>query len=267
MGRASGQICAGSSPPISPLAALSAAGPSAQPFSSAPAVSEFFSASCVPVNNPKNYPSSLCALCVGDEQGHNKCVGNSQERYYGYSGAFRCLVENAGDVAFVKHTTVFDNTNGHNSEPWAAELMSEDYELLCPNGARAEVTQFAACNLAQIPSHAVMVRPDTNIFTVYGLLDKAQDLFGDDHNKNGFKMFDSSNYHGQDLLFKDATLRAVPVGEKTTYHDWLGPDYVAALEGMLSQQCSDTALVASRVSPLLLLLPPALTASLLQPCL
>lgn len=54
-----------------------------------PAVSEFFSASCVPVNNAKNYPSPLCALCVGDEQGRNKCVGNSQERYYGYSGAFR----------------------------------------------------------------------------------------------------------------------------------------------------------------------------------
>lgn len=51
-------------------------------------------------------------------------------------------------------------------------------------------------------------------------------------------MFDSSNYHGQDLLFKDATIRAVPVGEKTTYRDWLGPDYVASLEGMLSQQCS-----------------------------
>ncbi|KAK2489244.1 hypothetical protein MC885_008954 [Smutsia gigantea] len=229
------------------------------------AVSEFFSASCVPVNNPKNYPASLCELCVGDEQGRNKCVGNSQERYYGYSGAFRCLAENAGDVAFVKHTTVFDNTNGHNSEPWAAELQSEDYELLCPNGARAEVSQFAACNLAQIPPHAVMVRPDTNIFTVYGLLDKAQDLFGDDHNKNGFKMFDSSNYHGQDLLFKDATVRAVPVGEKTTYLDWLGANYVAALEGMLSQQCSGAAAPASPRPLLPLLL--CLAAGLLPPSL
>ncbi|XP_055977789.1 melanotransferrin [Sorex fumeus] len=229
------------------------------------AVSEFFAASCVPVNNPAaDFPASLCALCVGDEQGRNKCAGSSQERYYGDSGAFRCLVENAGDVAFVKHTTVFDNTDGHNPEPWAAKLRAENYELLCPNGARAEVFQFSDCNLAQIPAHAIMVRPDTNIFTVYGLLDKAQALFGDDHNENGFKMFDSSSYHGRDLLFKDATVQVVPVGEKTTYGDWLGRDYIAALEGMLSQQCSDTAVTASGVS-LLLLLPLSLSAHLLQP--
>jgi hypothetical protein len=64
--------------------------------------------------------------------------------------------------------------SGHNPEPWAAGLKWKNYELLCPNGARAEVNQFKACNLAQIPSHAIMVRPDTNIYTVFGLLDKAQ---------------------------------------------------------------------------------------------
>lgn len=86
------------SPPIPSLATFSVAGPSTQSSPSLPAVSEFFSASCVPVNNPKNYPSSLCALCVGDEQGRNKCVGNSQERYYGYSGAFRYPVGRGGGL-------------------------------------------------------------------------------------------------------------------------------------------------------------------------
>ncbi|XP_074046664.1 melanotransferrin isoform X2 [Macrotis lagotis] len=214
------------------------------------AVSEFFSASCVPVNNAQAYPPGLCELCVGDDHGLNRCHGNSQERYYGDSGAFRCLAEGAGDVAFVKHSTVFDNTNGHNPEAWAVHLKSEDYELLCPNGARAEVTQFEACNLAQVPAQAVMVHPDTNIFAVYGLLDKAQDLFGNDSNKNGFKMFDSADYHGRDLLFKDSTVRVVPVREKTSYSAWLGQDYMASLEGLQSLECSG----AATASPVLLLL-------------
>ncbi|XP_036610226.1 melanotransferrin [Trichosurus vulpecula] len=218
------------------------------------AVSEFFSASCVPVNNAKDYPPRLCELCIGDDHGLNKCHGNSQERYYGYSGAFRCLAEGAGDVAFVKHSTVFENTNGYNTENWAVGLRSEDYELLCPNGARAEVTQFEACNLAQVPAHAVMVHPDTNIFAVYGLLDKAQDLFGNDSNQNGFKMFDSSDYHGQDLLFKDSTVRVVPVREKTSYTSWLGQDYVASLEGLQSLQCSGAVTATPALLLLLLLL-------------
>lgn len=63
-------------------------------------MSQFFNGSCVPVNNPRNYPSSLCALCVGDEKGRNKCVGSSQERFYGYSGAFRYLVVAVGKGIF-----------------------------------------------------------------------------------------------------------------------------------------------------------------------
>lgn len=144
--RQGGQICGGAAQPPPPWPPFLPPAPQYSPSPSAAAVSQFFSASCVPVNNPKSYPASLCALCVGDERGRNKCVGNSQERYYGYSGAFRypggpggwarrvglgpaqrqgpscphspwplcgrCLVEDAGDVAFVKHTTIFDNTNG-----------------------------------------------------------------------------------------------------------------------------------------------------------
>ncbi|XP_001381165.4 melanotransferrin [Monodelphis domestica] len=227
------------------------------------AVSEFFSASCVPVNNAKDYPSRLCELCIGDDHGLNKCHGNSQERYYGYGGAFRCLAEGAGDVAFVKHSTVFENTDGHNPEAWAVGLKSRDYELLCPNGARAEVTQFQACSLARVPAHAVMVHPDTNVFAVYGLLDKAQDLFGNDSNKNGFRMFDSSDYRGQDLLFRDSTERLLPVGGETSAEAWLGPAYVASLEGLQSVQCSGAAGPRAPGLPVLLLLLPLSLGSVL----
>uniref|UniRef100_A0A8V0YZW3 Ovotransferrin n=1 Tax=Gallus gallus TaxID=9031 RepID=A0A8V0YZW3_CHICK len=202
------------------------------------AVSEFFSASCVPSAEQGNYPSTLCQLCIGDNNGNNKCSASSQERYYSYNGAFRCLAEDAGDVAFVKHSTVFENTDGKNTESWARDLKSSGFQLLCRNGARAEVTQFAQCHLARVPAQAIMVHPDTNIFALYGLLDKAQEYFGNNSNRNGFKMFDSSAFQGKDLIFKDSAVKIVPVEERRTYAEWLGSEYVESLEGMQTPQCS-----------------------------
>eukprot|EP00076_Gallus_gallus_P006032 NP_990538.2 melanotransferrin precursor [Gallus gallus] len=202
------------------------------------AVSEFFSASCVPSAEQGNYPSTLCQLCIGDNNGNNKCSASSQERYYSYNGAFRCLAEDAGDVAFVKHSTVFENTDGKNTESWAHDLKSSGFQLLCRNGARAEVTQFAQCHLARVPAQAIMVHPDTNIFALYGLLDKAQEYFGNNSNRNGFKMFDSSAFQGKDLIFKDSAVKIVPVEERRTYAEWLGSEYVESLEGMQTPQCS-----------------------------
>ena len=79
------------------------------------AMAEFFSGgSCAPgANDPHYYPQrrykdKLCSLCIG--AGENKCSRGSVEPFYSYTGAFRCLVHGGGDVAFVKHTTVPDNT-------------------------------------------------------------------------------------------------------------------------------------------------------------
>ncbi|XP_054840150.1 melanotransferrin [Eublepharis macularius] len=216
------------------------------------AVSAFFSASCVPVARRNDYPASLCELCVGDDNGRNKCSASEEERYYGYTGAFRCLAEDRGDVAFVKHSSVFENTDGNNTDRWASQLRSRDFQLLCPNGARAEVSQFAKCHWGEVPARAVMVHPDINALAVYGLLSKAQDFFGDDNNEHGFKMFNSTDFQGQNLIFRDSTTEIVPVGEKTTFMSWLGKEFLESLDGMESLQCAGEATESMNVFLLLM---------------
>lgn len=68
----------------------------------------FFGESCAPNSLIDKYnpigdnSDSLCALCIGKIPG-GKCT--HRDPYSGFEGAFRCLLE-AGDVAFLKHTTV-----------------------------------------------------------------------------------------------------------------------------------------------------------------
>ena len=65
-----------------------------------------------------NNPDNLCALCT------DECKKDG--KYSNYNGAFRCMDDDVGVVAFVKHTTVRDNTKG----------MISDYEYLCKDGKR-----------------------------------------------------------------------------------------------------------------------------------
>lgn len=43
-------------------------------------------------------------------------------------------MEGGGHVAFVKHTTVTENTGGKKREWWARDNLNDDYELLCTDG-------------------------------------------------------------------------------------------------------------------------------------
>lgn len=89
----------------------------------ATALSEYFSGgSCLPGSKdpankiPEKTAEKLCSLCGGNVDANDgtsldsKCNADSTESYSGYTGAFRCLVQGQGDVAFVKHVTVPGNT-------------------------------------------------------------------------------------------------------------------------------------------------------------
>lgn len=194
------------------------------------AVGDFFGYSCVPgVKDPEhdpkgNNPRNLCEACIGDENDRHICANNPRERHFGEAGALRCVAENLGDVAFVKHTTVFDNMQGKNQESWALDLELEDLKLLCPDGSEANLFQHESCHLAVVPTNAVVVRLEDKC-RVYKFLERVQNAFG--NTTEGFSLFSSVNYGQPDVLFSDSTKKLLRV--MGTYTSWLGPSYTTIL--------------------------------------
>uniref|UniRef100_A0A8D0AMN1 Serotransferrin n=1 Tax=Sander lucioperca TaxID=283035 RepID=A0A8D0AMN1_SANLU len=195
----------------------------------------FFSSGCAP---GANSTSPFCTNCrgsgkaVGDEY---KCKASAEEQYYGYAGAFRCLVENAGDVAFIKHTIVSENSDGKNVAPWASGVKSADYQLICPGKAPVPVTDYASCHLALVPAHAVVTRPESHGEVVSVLRDQ-QAKFGSSVPDATFRMFQSES--GKNLLFKDSTKCLQEVQAGKTYADFLGEQYMISMKSL--RQCSET---------------------------
>lgn len=52
--------------------------------------------------------------------------------------------------------------------------MSQDFQLLCRDGSRADVTEWRQCNLARVPAHAVVVRNDMHGGLIFQLLNEGQ---------------------------------------------------------------------------------------------
>jgi melanoma-associated antigen p97 len=200
------------------------------------AVSQYFSKSCVPgvlhdhYNSHGTNPVNLCEAC--GTGGPDRCQRNDEELYYGSSGAFRCLTEHGGDISFVRHTTVRENTDGRNLADWSRNRRSDDYELLCNDGTRANIDDWSKCNLGTLPSNAVMTagfktQDERTIF--WTMLNFAQQFFDADTNQD-FPMFDSILNH-KDLIFQDATVRLVEVKpEHQTYDAYLGAGFIRAME-------------------------------------
>nr|UZF13190.1 saxiphilin [Epipedobates tricolor] len=162
----------------------------------------YFSKSCAPGSA---IDSNLCKLCIGDPQNtksNTKCSLSDKEAYYGNDGAIRCLVEK-GDVAFVPHTAIFENTDGKNPALWAKDLKSTDFELLCLDGSRAPVSDYKTCKLSGIANQVTVNRPERQADVLRIILNQ-QSLYGrTGSQKDIFQMFSSS--YGQNLLFNDRT--------------------------------------------------------------
>ncbi|KGL93592.1 Ovotransferrin, partial [Charadrius vociferus] len=194
---------------------------------------EYFSESCAPGSPPN---SRLCQLCKGSGRvPPEKCVASSHEKYYGYTGAFRCLVER-GDVAFIKHSIVEENTDGKNKEDWAKDLKMDQFELLCTDGRRENIMAYRNCHLAKVPTHAVVTRPE-KAKKVRELLERQEKLFGTKGiEKDSFKLFESKT---KDLLFKDLTKCLVKLHDGITYKEFLGDQYYASVASLNTCNPSD----------------------------
>ncbi|XP_076761863.1 transferrin 2 [Xylocopa sonorina] len=202
------------------------------------AAAEYFSKSCVPGALSTEYNTgvpydNMCDLCHGAS--FRYCRRDASEDYFGYTGAFRCLVEGGGDVAFVKHTTVAENTDGKRRETWARNTFTKDFELLCPDGTRRPTTDYVHCNLGKVAANAVVTRGgyygynETQINSYINLFIYAQQFYGrKEQDEFSFSMFYSQPPYS-DLIFQDATqqLMVIPP-EKREFSAYLGPDFMRA---------------------------------------
>ncbi|XP_043699546.1 serotransferrin-like [Telopea speciosissima] len=112
-------------------------------------VSDFFSSVCAPSEFPG---TGICSGC-GSENG--SCHTNSL--YSGDSGAFRCLVEELGDIAFVRgDTALLYSMEGPQNQTWSTKSI-RDFMYLCPQDGCQEINGYpGSCSFGTVPANVIM---------------------------------------------------------------------------------------------------------------
>ncbi|RLV97754.1 hypothetical protein DV515_00011406 [Chloebia gouldiae] len=202
----------------------------------ASAYQNYFWKGCMP-----GADGNLCKVCIGDGEVEgarvsSRCAAGHNERYYGNMGALRCLVGNPngrsfGDVAFLEHSNLLQNIDDLGSSGWAKGYTPLDFELLCPDGTRAAVTEWAGCNLGPIPPSTVMTRPVT-VTKISDFLLKSQESLGSKLDSE-FQLFQSWKYGESDLLFKDTTQYLVHASH-LSYQEILGESFIQLAESVFN---------------------------------
>ncbi|KAL3318700.1 p97 [Cichlidogyrus casuarinus] len=201
------------------------------------ALGELVSRACVPgvldleYNPDLTNPLNLCEVCVGGNS--DRCQRDNRELYFGDTGAFRCLVE-GGDIAFTRHTTVHSNTADRNRNYWARNQREDNYELLCADGQRKDVSEWKTCHLSRVPGHTIVTAPhktEEQRNNMWFMLQYGQEYYSSDRNEI-FALFDSDFYH-KDLIFSDETesLKLIK-WENQDYIKWLGPEFLRLIENV-----------------------------------
>jgi hypothetical protein len=185
-------------------------------------MAEYFGGSCVPgaadlrVNHYRSGSDKLCAICRGDSLGIHQCERSGSERYHGQAGALRCLVEGAGEVAFVSLSSLAANVDGRSPEQWARSvplaLDSRNFRLVCRSGPSMPLGDYERCHLTRLPGKIMVATKFTSKeerLAIRQLLTRLVDKFAGE-SREMFELF-GPYLNKSDLMFDDSTRRIVPM--------------------------------------------------------
>ncbi|EEF27935.1 transferrin, putative [Ricinus communis] len=112
---------------------------------------KFFSKVCA----PSQFEGE--GVCSGCEKENGTCALGSNNLYFGHSGAFRCLVEELGDLAFVRgDTALLYSMEGPYNQSWSKKSV-RDFMYLCPKGGCREINGYpGSCSFGAVPANVIM---------------------------------------------------------------------------------------------------------------